>query len=111
MSPSDKRGGNMPGRRRSLVLGLAAICSTVAWVLATDDASIPRVDATAGATERPVSLAGLPLAFEANRGQVDDAVEFLSRTGQSTLFLTRTEAVLSLPVRESRPHVKGGAGG
>ena len=38
----------------------------------------------------------LPLAFEANTGQVDPEVKFLSRGNGCTLFLTASEAVLSL---------------
>jgi hypothetical protein len=38
----------------------------------------------------------LPLAFEENRGQADTQVEFLSRGHGYTLFLTSTEAVLTL---------------
>src|SRR5258706_11247567 len=37
-----------------------------------------------------------PLAFEVNRGQTDDAVRFLSRGRGYNLFLTPTEAVLSV---------------
>src|SRR5438309_281207 len=36
----------------------------------------------------------LPLYFEANRGQTDAQVRFLSRSHRQTLFLTSTEAVL-----------------
>lgn len=39
---------------------------------------------------------GLPLTFEANRGQTDPQVKFLSRGRGYTLFLTATEAVLTL---------------
>lgn len=46
----------------------------------------------------------LPLTFEANRGQTDRSVRFLSRTGGSTLFLTSTEAVLSLPSSPPATH-------
>ena len=42
----------------------------------------------------------LPLHFEANQGQVDGTVRFLSRGNGYQLFLTSTETVLSL--------VKGG---
>jgi len=35
-----------------------------------------------------VSVARLPLAFEANLGQSDRQVKFLARTAHSTLFLT-----------------------
>ena len=46
----------------------------------------------------------LPLSFEANRGQTDGKVKFLSRGRGYTLFLTPTEAVLSL----SKPKSKTG---
>ena len=38
----------------------------------------------------------LPLRFEANQGQANRQVKFLSRGRGSTLFLTSTEAVLTL---------------
>jgi hypothetical protein len=44
----------------------------------------------------------LPLSFEANHGQADGRVKFLSRTGSYTLFLTLDEAVLVLPGRTRR---------
>ncbi|HEX9247479.1 MAG TPA: SBBP repeat-containing protein, partial [bacterium] len=37
-----------------------------------------------------------PLTFEANRGQTDPQVKFLSRSGDRVVFLTSTEAVLAL---------------
>jgi hypothetical protein len=40
---------------------------------------------------------GLPMMFEANQGQTDPRVKFLSRAPGYTLFLTDQEAVLSLP--------------
>lgn len=40
--------------------------------------------------------AKLPLSFEANQGQADSTVKFLSRGPGYTLFLTSTEAVLAL---------------
>ena len=40
--------------------------------------------------------AKLPLSFELNQGQTDGRVKFLSRANGFTLFLTPTEAVLSL---------------
>ena len=42
------------------------------------------------------SYGKLPLSFEANQGQTDSQVEFLSRGPGYALFLTRNEAVLSL---------------
>ena len=41
--------------------------------------------------------AALPMTFEANDGQADSRVKFLSRAPGYTLFLTDREAVLSLP--------------
>ncbi|MGB4783446.1 MAG: hypothetical protein WAQ77_01930, partial [Candidatus Acidiferrum sp.] len=38
----------------------------------------------------------LPLSFEANRGQADAHVQFISRGSGYTLYLTTTEAVLTL---------------
>jgi hypothetical protein len=39
----------------------------------------------------------LPLAFDANQGQTDARVKFLSHSGGRSLFLTQDEAVLVLP--------------
>ena len=41
-------------------------------------------------------IAGLPLYFEANRGQVDPSVRYLARSGRYSLFLTDDAAVFSL---------------
>jgi len=45
----------------------------------------------------------LPLSFEANQGQTDGRVKFLSRGSGYTLFLTGNEAVISLKSRPSFP--------
>jgi hypothetical protein len=50
-------------------------------------------------------FARLPLAFEANRGQVDSQVRFLSRGDGYTLFITPDEAVLRL--RAAHPSTDG----
>src|SRR5207247_5472713 len=42
----------------------------------------------------------LPLSFEANQGQSDAQVQFLARGRGYSLFLTPTEAVLTLPNAE-----------
>jgi hypothetical protein len=47
------------------------------------------------------SYGKLPLSFEANEGQADARVKFLSRTSGAALFLTWDEAVLTL--RRSKP--------
>ena len=42
------------------------------------------------------SYGNLPLSFEANEGQFDSRVKFISRAGSHMLFLTSTEAVLKM---------------
>src|SRR3954447_11709123 len=42
------------------------------------------------------ALANVPLTFEANHGQFDAPVRFLSRTPRYTMFLTPNETVLQL---------------
>lgn len=48
----------------------------------------------------------LPLSFEANQGQTDKQVNFLSRGNGYTLFLTPGEAVLSLAAGEENNVVR-----
>ena len=69
--------------------------------------------ANAGAQARILHQYGkLPLSFEANHGQFDGRVKFLSRTGGYTLFLTRDEAVLALSGKRAKnPALKRAAGG
>jgi hypothetical protein len=58
------------------------------------------------------SYGKLPLSFEANKGQTDPRVKFLSRTSGYTLFLTSDEAVLKLRGSEantSSAKITGGA--
>jgi hypothetical protein len=53
----------------------------------------------------------LPLSFEANHGQADGQVKFLSRTGGYTLFLTADEAVLALRGSAAKRAAPKGASG
>jgi uncharacterized repeat protein (TIGR01451 family) len=64
-------------------------------------ALLPAMTAPDSATQQRIrnTFGKLPLHFEANTGQSDAYVKFLSRTGGYTLFLTPTEAVLSVVVR------------
>jgi hypothetical protein len=50
------------------------------------------------------SYGKLPLSFEANHGQADARVKFLSRTGGYSLFLTGDEAVLTLSGGKANTH-------
>src|ERR1700682_2602930 len=45
---------------------------------------------------RQVNFSSLPVAFEPNLGQTDPQVKYLARGNGYTLFLTSSEAVLSL---------------
>ena len=56
----------------------------------------PRVPPSPNALRASESYGKLPLGFEANHGQTDSRVKFLSRGPGYTLFLTPTEAVLAL---------------
>ncbi len=58
------------------------------------------------ASQRPTlsNYARLPLSFEANQEQLDDAVKFISRGSGYQLYLTATEAVLQL--RQPEPKNK-----
>jgi len=73
--------------RKCIAVGLAFACSTTLAVEST-----------------PVSTAQIlaaPMHFEANEGQTDEAVRFLSRGPGYCLFLTSTQAVLSLHSSEA----------
>jgi hypothetical protein len=62
---------------------------------------------SAGATSRAADAYGqLPMSFEANQGQTDAQVNFLSRGSGYTLFLTPGEAVLSLAAGEANDVVR-----
>ena len=50
------------------------------------------------------SYGKLPLSFEANHGQADARVKFLSRTGGYSLFLTGDEAVFALSGSKANTH-------
>jgi hypothetical protein len=51
----------------------------------------------------------LPLSFEANQGQTDSQVKFLARGRGYALFLTPTEAVLSLAKPQAQAHAETSA--
>src|SRR5213593_4070678 len=86
--------------RRITVAGVNGMILLLALALA----SCAPAPATRASTEipqatKPQVLAAygkLPLSFEANDGQADPQVKFLSRGSGYTLFLTSTEAVLTL---------------
>jgi uncharacterized repeat protein (TIGR01451 family) len=74
-----------------------AVIGATATLPATDDASrAPVQSATAAESRAGEAYGNLPLSFEANQGQADAAVKFLSRGQDYTLFLTSSEAELAL---------------
>ena len=52
------------------------------------------------------SYAALPLAFEANQGQVDPSVKYVARGSGYRLFLTSKQAILTLPARGRNSEVR-----
>ncbi|MBI3014117.1 MAG: SBBP repeat-containing protein [Candidatus Tectomicrobia bacterium] len=84
-------------KRRELGQSLAAISILFLVILPVlaDAGTISAAANPAPGVSR-VAYNKLPLIFEANRGQTDAQVKFLSRGHGYTLFLTSTEAVLAL---------------
>ena len=76
----------------------------MALFLAVLALSIPAQAATNAKVQ--AAYLDLPLSFEANRGQTDPRVKFLSRGSGYILFLTDTEAVLALSRSDSRSVVR-----
>ena len=76
--------------------------STRAQTLQTRTAEKEEAELKLSATE---NYGKLPLSFERNEGQSDEAVKFLSRGKGYTLFLTPSEAVFSLRNSEKKASV------
>src|SRR5260370_11604901 len=74
-----------------------AMCLSVRVLAAAAQANPPAVHADPRNSAMIVKGYGkLPLTFEANQGQTDPQVNFLSRGAGYSLFLTPDEVVLSL---------------
>src|SRR5437763_13456959 len=91
-----------------LVFTLASL-AVFAWKPTTRTIAGPKFAKPASSAEATQarladSYGKLPLSFEANQGQTDPRVKFLSRGKGYTLFLTGDEAVLSL--RSQKPGVR-----
>src|SRR5438876_927351 len=71
-------------------------------VLAAGDDRAPGLAAPAPGVRVSETYGTLPRYFEANRGQIDQEIKFLSRGRGHVLFLTPTEAVLVLAKVEPR---------
>ncbi|MCH8126155.1 SBBP repeat-containing protein, partial [candidate division KSB1 bacterium] len=87
--------------KKRIVTCVLIIVGFVLWVSYPDqeisDGSVFDSNPAQTAKTRVIATYGkIPMHFEANQGQADDKVKFLSRGGGYTLFLTSNEAVLSL---------------
>ena len=79
----------------STVIVSGALVVLSASVISAEGRNIPESPSAAKARLQE-AYGKLPLSFEANHGQTDPQVRFLSRTAGHTLFLAPTEAVLVL---------------
>ena len=92
-------------RRNNWAGWMAVACLIVSPVLLGQQATaaVPPGASPSAASQRvSATMMGMPLQFEANHGQVDAQVKFLSRGSGYTLFLTPTESVVVLQQRETK---------
>src|SRR5258706_5859513 len=101
-------------RLRNLVAVAGSVCLMTGLFFANAQAKDREgqvIESRATAAETPGQLtdpatrrqANTPMSFEANQGQTDGEVKFLSRGRGYTLFLTPTQSVLSLQRTEPAP--------
>jgi hypothetical protein len=83
-------------RVRGLVL-LVLLVLGAAWLLRLDIATPHSRSLPASATQIQASLARLPISFEPNQGQSDTAAKFVAHGRGYGLYLTPSEAVVTLP--------------
>ena len=92
-----------PGKGPRLASRLLALAALVATATALVSSSrIPEDSAGTAATRVRHAWAALPMSFEANLGQADPEVHFLSRGHDYVLFLTSQEAVFALRTPPAR---------
>ncbi len=104
----------MPLSAWSFLWALLAMVLCISTAAQQPDAPAIKNQAAPASAINRVSVAGnygkLPLSFEANRGQSDRQVKFLSRGNGYALFLTDSAAVLSLNKpysAKAKPHNPG----
>lgn len=90
-----------PAAAVALVAAVAAVAGGLGLAYGAAGSSREEVKLAPEAVAR-AAYVKLPLRFEPNRGQADRAVKFVSRGAGYSLFLTRSEAVLSLSGPPSR---------
>ena len=94
-------------RVRGLVL-LVLLVLGAAWLFRRDIATPHSPNLPASSTQIQASLARLPISFEPNQGQSDSAAKFVAHGRGYGLYLTPSEAVLTLPER-SQNHLRQAA--
>jgi|CXWL01.1.fsa_nt_gi hypothetical protein len=98
-------------RRNNWAGWIAVACVIVSPVLLDQQAiaAVSQAQPSPAISQRvTATMMGMPLQFEANHGQVDAQVKFLSRGSGYTLFLTPTESVMVLQQREVTSQPGGG---
>jgi beta-lactam-binding protein with PASTA domain len=93
------KGVGFPALRILLVSALSAASATLA--VAAAPASQPQDNAAAAKTQVAQTYGKIPLSFEANQGQADRTVKFISRGSGYSLFLTDSSAVLALTKQDA----------
>ena len=93
--------------RAVLVVGIVCLLTSFAGEISEKTAA-RSADATTRARIAQ-SFGNLPLSFEINKGQVEQAVKFLSRGPGYVLFLTPAEAVLALHKPRNESQVREGS--
>jgi hypothetical protein len=73
-----------------------ALISIVLWNITAGNIFADPLEKVRDAKAAKAALLGVPLSFEANQGQMDSRVKFLSRGDGYSLFLTSQEAVFTL---------------
>jgi PKD repeat protein/alpha-tubulin suppressor-like RCC1 family protein len=81
-----------PQLRTAVLLALSALTLSL---FASSGEGIAGPPVGRARPDRNPSFARLPLAFEANKGQTDPSVAFMARGGDSTIFFSPRETVLS----------------
>ncbi len=104
-----------PNRHRTFTLALLGALGLLLWLSSLRSSGSNEISRAIQKAETAASelvhkeqaqdaYGKLPLNFEVNRGQTDARVNFLSRGNGYTIFLTPTEAVLSLKNTQAASH-------
>src|SRR5207249_2496519 len=113
LSPSARRGLFVHDRGQLVRLSAAVIRTVVAMLFTlggatlADTGSAAQSAAPSGPRIPSAQIFSLPMQFEKNAGQTDGQVQFLSRGPGYTVFLTSTQAVLSLRSTKDSPAPAG----